>query len=98
MLLPQGNQQGIGGGGVAAEIEIGAAVLPEGLVGGGAGGAVGGDGGFRLHGGLSGAYVCGRDFNGKRRRAGMLAVVFSFAFQAAATTTQLTPTPASKIC
>ena len=95
MLLPQGNQQGIGGGGVAAEIEIGAAVLLEGLVGGG---AVGGDGGFRLHGGLSGAYVCGRDFNGKRRRAGILAVVFSFAFQAAATTTQLTPTPASKIC
>ena len=53
MLLPQGDEQRIGGGGVAAQVEIGAAVLLEGLGGGGEGGAVGGEWGFRLHGGLS---------------------------------------------
>ena len=52
MLLPQGDEQRIGGGGVLAEIEIGAMVALERLRGGKGGGAVGGEWGFRLHGGL----------------------------------------------
>lgn len=53
MLLPQGDEQRIGGGGVAAKITIGAMVALERLRGGKGGGAVGGEWGFRLHGGLS---------------------------------------------